>query len=208
MSDDLVTQARQALEGTTPGRAVQFHPEYCAEAKGTQIYDWDSSHHVSVIRADGSRYRIAEFRHASDAAFYQSARSLIADMADRIEALTKEREKDRANINLKADFIDETLNQLAEAGFKLANAEALAEELDAKVKNLTAHHPNMADPRYWEGRYRDEKAKLAKAVEAASPLLNMAVWTESAEDTDMVIVSAGTVRRIRTALAEIEGERT
>jgi hypothetical protein len=45
-------------------------------------------------------------------------------------------------------------------------AEAYAEELEAKVKNLTKHHSNTADPRYWEGRYRDEKAALAKAVEA------------------------------------------
>jgi hypothetical protein len=51
------------------------------------------------------------------------------------------------------------------------------------------------------------KAKLAEVVEAASPLLNMAVWTESAEDTEMVIVSVGTVRRIRATLAEIEGEK-
>jgi hypothetical protein len=49
------------------------------------------------------------------------------------------------------------------------------------------------------------EAKLAKAVEAASPLLNMDVWTESAEDDEMVIVSVGTVRRIRATLAEIEG---
>jgi hypothetical protein len=50
-------------------------------------------------------------------------------------------------------------------------------------------------------------AKLAQAVEAASPLLNMDVWTESAEDAEMVIVSVGTVRRIRATLAEIEGEK-
>jgi hypothetical protein len=52
------------------------------------------------------------------------------------------------------------------------------------------------------------EAKLAKAVEAASPLLNMDVWTESAEDAEMVIVSVGTVRRIRATLAEVEGEKT
>jgi hypothetical protein len=71
----------------------------------------------------------------------------------------------------------------------------------------------------WKGQYAAEalglhvqmqraeaaEAKLAKAVEAASPLLDMDVWTESAEDAEMVIVSVGTVRRIRTTLAEIEG---
>ena len=42
--------------------------------------------------------------------------------ADRIEALTAEREKDHTNINLKADFINKTINQLAEAEFKIAKA--------------------------------------------------------------------------------------
>jgi hypothetical protein len=43
-------------------------------------------------------------------------------MRDRIEQLEREREVDHANINLKADFIDKTLNQLAEAELKLVNA--------------------------------------------------------------------------------------
>lgn len=42
--------------------------------------------------------------------------------AARIEELLAEREKDHANINLKADFIDKTINQLAEADAKLAKA--------------------------------------------------------------------------------------
>ena len=42
--------------------------------------------------------------------------------ADRIEELFAERKKDHANINLKADFIDKTINQLAEADAKLAKA--------------------------------------------------------------------------------------
>jgi hypothetical protein len=49
--------------------------------------------------------------------------------------------------------------------------------------------------------------KLAKVMEAASPLLNMDVWTESAEDAETVIVSVGTVRRIRATLAELEGDK-
>ena len=39
--------------------------------------------------------------------------------AARIEELLAERKKDHANINLKAEFIDETINQLAEADAKL-----------------------------------------------------------------------------------------
>jgi hypothetical protein len=45
--------------------------------------------------------------------------------AGRIEALIAEREKDHANINLKADFIDKTINQLTEAEAKIAKAAEL-----------------------------------------------------------------------------------
>ena len=47
---------------------------------------------------------------------------VIRQAADRIEAMIAEREKDHANINLKADFIDKTINQLAETHAKLAQA--------------------------------------------------------------------------------------
>ena len=46
------------------GRWVQFHPDYCPEAKGTKPTEWDTSHEISLIRPDGSRYRIGHFRHA------------------------------------------------------------------------------------------------------------------------------------------------
>lgn len=82
-SDD----GRKALEGVTmemtPGRAVQFHPSYCSEADGAPFSEWDTSHDLSVIRDDGSRYRIGHFRHATDALFDQLCRNHIhAMMAD------------------------------------------------------------------------------------------------------------------------------
>lgn len=49
------------------------------------------------------------------------------EAADRIEALVAERDEDHANINLKADFIDATINQLAEM-------ECRAEAAEAKLK--------------------------------------------------------------------------
>jgi len=85
-------------------------------------------------------------------------------------------------------------------------AEAYAKELEAKVKNLTKHHANMADPRYWEGRYRDENAKLAKAVEAL----------EFYATQDVTYPNVGTVtfhghddngQKARTTLAELKGEK-
>lgn len=54
----------------------------------------------------------------------------------------------------------------------------------------------------------DFRTDIADALAAAaSPLMDMAMWTESAEDTEMVIVSVGTVRRIRSALAAWEARK-
>jgi len=64
LTDD---QVKALLDGATPGRRVQFHGSYCPEAVGTPFTDWDTSHDVSVIRPDGSRYRLAHYKHASDA---------------------------------------------------------------------------------------------------------------------------------------------
>jgi hypothetical protein len=106
-----------------------------------------------------------------------STGALYGDLADRIEQL----------INLNEALVE--LLEAARADAK--EAEAYAEELEAKVKNLTKHHANMADPRYWEGRYRDEKAKLAKAVEGLREIAGEC--------------GCSTARAI---IAEIEGEKT
>jgi hypothetical protein len=55
----------------TRGRWCQFHGLYCEEAKSVHHTQWDSSHDVSAILKDGSRYHIATFRHAADAAFVE-----------------------------------------------------------------------------------------------------------------------------------------
>jgi hypothetical protein len=88
--------------------------------------------------------------------------------------------------------IEALTEQLETARADAKEAEAYAEELAGDQVDLCRQLIAAED-------------KLAKAVEAASPLLNMDVWTESAEDAEMVIVSVGTVRRIRATLAEIEG---
>lgn len=89
---DTSTEAVEALlKAVTPGRPVQFHPKYCPEAKGAQPKDWDTSHDLSVILPDGSRYRIGTFRHADDALFDQVARELVpallAKLAKAVDAL-------------------------------------------------------------------------------------------------------------------------
>jgi hypothetical protein len=79
MSDDLKARLREAIIHATRGRPVQFHPTYCPEAKDAKCHEWDSSHDLSVIRPDGSRYRIGTFRHSADARFDQFARELLPE---------------------------------------------------------------------------------------------------------------------------------
>jgi hypothetical protein len=88
--DDLVKRAREIISWATPGKPVQFDPRYCDEAKEAPCQEWDTSHDLSVILGDGTRYRIGHFRHADDAAFDQAARTLVPAMADRIEELEAE----------------------------------------------------------------------------------------------------------------------
>ena len=73
---------KKMLDGATPGRRVQFHGSYCPEAVGTPFSDWDTSHDVSVIRPDGSRYRLAHYKHASDAYLSQMAPVLARALLD------------------------------------------------------------------------------------------------------------------------------
>ena len=80
---ELTDEAVKALlDGATPGRRVQFHGSYCPEAVGTPFSDWDTSHDVSVIRPDGSRYRLAHYKHASDAYLSQMAPVLARALLD------------------------------------------------------------------------------------------------------------------------------
>ena len=80
---DLTDEAVKALlDGATPGRRVQFHGSYCPEAVGTPFTDWDTSHDMSVIRPDGSRYRLAHYKHASDAYLSQMAPDLARALLD------------------------------------------------------------------------------------------------------------------------------
>lgn len=48
---------------------------------------------------------------------------------------------------------------------------------------------------------------LDEAEKALAPVGEMAMWTESAEDNEMVIMTAGTIRKMRATLARIRGEK-
>ena len=56
----------------------------------------------------------------------------------------------------------------------------------------------------------EANAHLIKAApdmaDALAPISDMAMWTESADDNEAVILTVGTVRRMRAALAKARGE--
>lgn len=63
------------------------------------------------------------------------------------------------------------------------------------IRALPAVQP-LSDPR------------VKALVEAGEPLLDIAAWTESASDGEIVILSGGTVRKLRAALAAIKEAKT
>lgn len=122
---DLTDEAVKALlDGATPGRRVQFHGSYCPEAVGTPFSDWDTSHDMSVIRPDGSRYRLAHYKHASDAYLSQMAPDLARALLDTRAELAQAR-ADTADIVRSVWGRCEALED--EAADKLAQLEKLTD---------------------------------------------------------------------------------
>ncbi len=102
-------EVERLLAGATPGKRVQFHGSYCKEAEGTPFTDWDTSHEMSVIRPDGSRYRLAHYKHAADAYLSQMApdlaRTLLATMTE-LEQVKGERDALKVPINRLVVVLD------------------------------------------------------------------------------------------------------
>ena len=86
MTPEQIASAWALVNAATKGRPVQFHPNYCPEAKDAKCGEWDTSHDLSVIREDGSRYRIGTFHHAHDAMFDQAARELVPQLLTALDA--------------------------------------------------------------------------------------------------------------------------
>lgn len=55
-------------DGATSGKWGQYNPRFMDEAKDAEMKDWDTSHGLSAVH-NGQRKRIAEWKHADDAAF-------------------------------------------------------------------------------------------------------------------------------------------
>ena len=114
MTDLTDDKVKALLDGATPGRRVQFHGSYCPEAVGTPFTDWDTSHDMSVIRPDGSRYRLAHYKHASDAYLSQMAPDLARALLDARAELARVKADAAAAqalviINLESDLLDRVL---------------------------------------------------------------------------------------------------
>jgi len=67
---DHTLAARLALhdDGATSGKWGQYNPRFMDEATDAPMQDWDTSHGLSAVH-NGQRKRIAEWKHADDAAF-------------------------------------------------------------------------------------------------------------------------------------------
>lgn len=142
---DLIARADEVLKWMSPGKPVQFSPYHCDEAKGAPFSDWDTSHDLSLIRPDGTRYRIGTFKHADDAAFDQHARQLVPDLRDALAAaLTRaelaecraealEAEKEHASLAAwRAAF--ETAADIAERRINAGRAESVPESLRVQAR--------------------------------------------------------------------------
>lgn len=138
---DMTDEAVKALlDGATPGRRVQFHGSYCPEAVGTPFTDWDTSHDVSVIRPDGSRYRLAHYKHASDAYLSQMAPDLARALLDtRAKLADWIVRADEANVKVEtleaelARVRADAVAALAAKGLRPDAAEILAKEMQMIV---------------------------------------------------------------------------
>ena len=106
MTPEQIAAARALVDAATQGRAVQFHPHYCPEAKGAKVEDWDTSHDLSVIRDDGSRYKIGSFRHAADAMFDQWCRHKVPAILDALAAAEARAADLTAKLEAVTDAID------------------------------------------------------------------------------------------------------
>jgi hypothetical protein len=159
----LAAEAEQALQGVTDGRAVQFHPHYCKEADGAPFSDWDSSHDVSVIRPDGSRYRIASFRHASDAAFDQFARAWVREAAAALTALSEQ------NTALAAQ-VAELTTELDELRSKFKNVVSHATMGQTCDADLSLNQISVMITRIRNDWYADKQAAETKVAELTADL--------------------------------------
>ncbi len=184
MTTDLIAQAEAVLAGVTKGRAVQFHPSYCKEAENTPFSERDTSHDLSVIRPDGTRYRIGTFRHADDAAFDQWCRAGVPALIARIRELEGERDAERkAKQELALDVLAAS-GQAQEAYEAQLAAEAKLAEVERERDGLNAHI---------EGVAKDTHALLVKSEATVASLKEQVEAMQKRIDDLTILDRAGDV---------------
>ena len=187
---ELTDEAVKALlDGATPGRRVQFHGSYCPEAVGTPFTDWDTSHDVSVIRPDGSRYRLAHYKHASDAYLSQMAPDLARALLDARAELAQARAAQAATIERAAEMAAEIHSSLAAAIHSLADpsgVEALA-ALRAERDRMNQWRETAIVERDIYSEERDDALARLAAAEAEAQkrearYQEALIWCSGSED--------------------------
>ena len=138
----------KVLSLATQGKPVQFNPQFCEEAKGTKAQDWDTSHDLSVIRADGSRYKIGHFRHADDALFDQLARELVPALSRDLEQARQDIADLRQAVRYANDHADQAKSERDAAIARAEQAETQVVELEAAL--VAAHEMRKAADRVSE----------------------------------------------------------
>lgn len=118
----------KVLSLATQGKPVQFNPQFCEEAKGTKAQDWDTSHDLSVIRADGRRYKIGHFRHADDALFDQLARELVPALSRDLEQARQDIADLRQAVRYANDHADQAKSERDAAIARAEKSEADRDE--------------------------------------------------------------------------------
>ena len=131
----------------------RFIAQYIDGAHGCDMNDEDAQSFAMGLQA--LLARLAEVEAERDAVLsdMMAAQGQIADAQAAIARI----EELEANINLKADFIDATINQLAASDQRI-------EELEAKLRQ--AIKDNERTDRVWGDNYAAIEAKLAKAMSA------------------------------------------
>jgi hypothetical protein len=184
MTDRDLTRAEveAMLYEATAGKRVQFHPTYCPEAKGSPFSEWDTSHEMSVIRPDGSRYKLAHYRHASDAAISQAAPTIARQLLRCMD------ERDTFERQLKG-----VLDREAETYVRLENKIEAAEAENARLREalaLAANRLQRCAVDYDTGSHEffetSEWAKDARAALQPAPTVTAGWPTEEGEGSIIV----------------------
>lgn len=148
MTDLTREQIEVLLDSATPGRRVQFHGSYCKEAEGTPFTEWDSSHEMSVIRPDGSRYRLAHYKHAMDAYLSQMAPDLARQLLATMDALAEAQAAQAGVVEKIRDHTNKAFVHVYDtAGRMLINKHTIIDCLDVLALADPGGHCSPRRPR-------------------------------------------------------------